>query len=316
MDPRSLVERVGPMYSLPDVALRVNELLSNDDASNAQLQQVISYDPALTAQLLKLVNSAYYGFPSSIDTVSRAVAVIGRQELRNLVMTIAVTKTFKGIPDELVDMETFWFHSITCGVLARLLAQRCEYKERERFFVAGLLHSIGKLLLFDQFPKESTEILRVKGQGNDAIIEAEKRVFGFTYAELGAELLKAWKLPPNIWQLVENQIEPERVNDNRRDTCLLHVAAKITASIEPCAIKTYDFNEFDPSYSANAWQLLGLSEELVTSLVCEASEQAANILRIVKPNAMLVFISVHPEQRIAESSSKRDDPRAIRRILD
>lgn len=316
MDSSSLIKQVGTLYSLPDVALRINELLSNEDTSNEQLQQVISYDPALTAQLLKLVNSAYYGFPSSIDTISRAIAVIGRQELRNLAIATSVTDTFKDISDDLVDMETFWFHSITCGVLARLLAQRCKHKKREQFFIAGLLHSIGKLVLFDQFPQQSAEVLSVKDQGDDAVIEAERRIFGFTYAELGAELLKAWQLPQSIWQLVEHQLEPTRLNANRQDACLLHVAAKVTASFEPCAIRTYDFNDFEPHYSANAWQLLNLTEDLITPLICEASEQAANILRIIKPNATLVFINVDPEHRIAESTGKRDNPRAVRRILD
>lgn len=316
MDPKLLIAKVESLYSLPDVALRVNELLSNDDTSNTQLEQVISYDPALTAQLLKLVNSAYYGFPNSIDTISRAIAMIGREELRNLMLATSVAATFKDIPEDLVDMETFWFHSITCGVLARLLAQHCKYKGRERFFIAGLLHSLGKLVLFDQFPKESAEVLRVKDQGDDAVIEAEKRQFGFTYAELGAELLKAWQLPQNIWQLVEHQLEPTRLNAQTQDACLLHVAAKITASFEPCAIRTFDINDFEPHYSANAWQLLDLNEDLITPLVCEASEQAADILRIIKPNATLVFINVDPEHRIAESSSKRDSPRAVRRILD
>ncbi len=316
IEPRALIERVGPLYVLPDVALRVNELLSNDDTSNSQLEQVISYDPALTAQLLKLVNSAYYGFPSSIDTISRAVAMIGREELRNLVLATAVASTFKDIPEDLVDMETFWFHSITSGVLARLLARHCKHKGQERFFIAGLLHSIGKLVLFDQCPKESAEVLSFKDQGDEAVIEAEKRLFGFTYADLGAELLKAWQLPQSIWQLVQFQLEPTRLNAQTQDACLLHVAAKITASFEPCAIRTYNFNDFEPQYSANAWQLLDLNEDLVSSLVCKASEQAADILQIIKPNATLVFINVDPEHQIAESKSKRDNPRAIRRVLD
>ncbi len=289
MVPKSLIEKVGSLYTLPDVALRVNELLSSDQASNDQLEEIILHDPALTAQLLKLVNSAYYGFPGKVDTVSRAISMIGRQELRNLVIATSVASTFQDIPEDLVDMETFWYHSITCGVLARLLAEQCKRKERERFFIAGLLNSIGKLILFSQFPEKAGEALSFKDQGEDAVTQAEQRIFGFTYAELGAELLKEWKLPSSIWQLVAAQTDPMNADDNLQDTCILHVAAKIAASIEPCSVKTYDFEDFNPTYLPEAWQALGLSDESIKPLTLDASLQAFEILGIIRPGATLIF---------------------------
>ncbi|MBU2568980.1 MAG: HDOD domain-containing protein [Gammaproteobacteria bacterium] len=289
MVPKSLIEKVGSLYTLPDVALRVNGLLSSDKASNDQLEEIIVHDPALTAQLLKLVNSAYYGFPGKVDTVSRAISMIGRQELRNIVIATSVASTFQDIPEDLVDMETFWYHSITCGVLARLLAEQCKRKERERFFIAGLLNSIGKLILFSQFPEKAGEALSFKDQGEDAVAEAEQRIFGFTYAELGAELLKEWKLPSSIWLLVAAQTDPMKADDILQDACILHVAAKIAASIEPCSVKTYDFEDFNPTYLPEAWETLGLSDESIKPLTLDASLQAFEILGIIRPGATLIF---------------------------
>lgn len=289
MVPKSLIEKVGSLYTLPDVALRVNELLSSDKASNDQLEEIIVHDPALTAQLLKLVNSAYYGFPGKVDTVSRAISMIGRQELRNIVIATSVASTFQDIQEDLVDMETFWYHSITCGVLARLLAEQCKRRERERFFIAGLLNSIGKLILFSQFPEKAGEALSFKDQGEDAVAEAEQRIFGFTYAELGAELLKEWKLPSSIWQLVATQTDPMNADDILQDACILHVAAKIAASIEPCSIKTHDFEDFNPTYLPEAWEVLGLSDESIKPLTLDASLQAFEILGIIRPGATLIF---------------------------
>lgn len=290
MVPRSLIEKVGSLYTLPDVALRVNELLNSDQASNDQLEEIIVHDPALTAQLLKLVNSAYYGFPGKVDTVSRAISMIGRQELRNLVIATSVASTFQDIPEDLVDMETFWYHSITSGVLARLLAEHCKRKEQERFFIAGLLNSIGKLVLFSQFPEKAGEALSFKDQGEDEVAEAEQRIFGFTYAELGAELLKEWKLPSSIWQLVAAQTEPMNAADDiLQDACILHVAAKIAASIEPCSVKTDDFKDFNPNYLPEAWETLGLSDVSIKPLTLDASLQAFEILGIIRPGATLIF---------------------------
>ena len=285
----SLVEKVAYLYSLPDVAVRVNELLDSDKASNAELENIIVCDPALTAQLLKLVNSAHYGFPGAVDTVSRAVSLIGHKELRNMVMAATVTNTFKDIPNHLVDMETFWFHSITCAVLARSLAETQRCKERERFFIAGLLHSIGKLVLFSQYPKESVQVLSYQGQGDAAVIAAEQRIFGFTYADLSAALLKAWKLPDNIWQMVASQLDPLNAQGNTQEACVLHVAAKITASIEPCAMSTLNMEGLNPNYDPRAWQTLGLSEAQLKPLIWDTSSQAISLFGIIRPGSTLVF---------------------------
>lgn len=288
MVPRALVEKVGSLYTLPDVAMRVNELLNSDQATNTALEEIILHDPALTAQLLKLVNSAYYGFSGSIDTVSRAISMIGRQELRNLVLATAVTSTFKDIPEDLVDMQTFWYHSITSGILARLIAEQCKRNERERFFIAGLLHSIGKLILFSQFPEQVRQTLS-QDQSEDAVIEAENRIFGFTHIEVGAELLKEWKLPETIWRLVATQLEPMNAGPYREDACILHVAAKIAATIEPCAIKSYAFEEAEPSYLPAAREAIGLSDESIKPLILDASLQAFEILGLIKPESTLIF---------------------------
>lgn len=290
MVPRSVIEEIGALYSLPEVALRVNELLDSGQATNEQLEKIIICDPGLTAQLLRLVNSAYYGFHRSIETVSRAVSVVGHQDLRNLVMAAAVTRTFKDVPRELVDMETFWFHSITCGSLARLLAAECRCKDQERFFIAGLLHSVGKLIFFSKFPEQSAQILGDKDQSPEAMVAAEKRIFGFDYTELGAALLREWQLPEGMCELVAHQLDPFSIAQRFEDACIMHVAVKITDSVEPCVITTdYNFREAPPAYHLDAWHALGLSEELVKPLIWSASSQSMNILGVVKPGSNLIF---------------------------
>jgi HD-like signal output (HDOD) protein len=173
--------------------------------------------------------------------------------------------------------------------LARLLAEHCKRKERERFFIAGLLHSIGKLVFFSQFPEQAGQTLKFKDQGEDAVVEAEQRIFGFTYAELGSELLKEWRLPENIWGLVAAQLEPMNTENYLEDACILHVAAKTAASIEPCSVNTGGFKEVEPKCDPKAWQLLDLNEELTNSMTLEASLQAFEILGIIKPESTLIF---------------------------
>ena len=289
MTPQMLAEKVNTLFSLPDVALLVNELLNKDDTTNAELEEVILHDPALTAQLLKLVNSAFFGFPGKIDTISRAVSMIGQRELRNLVLATAVTDTFQGIPEHLVDMNTFWYHSITSGVLARLLAQKYKRQDYERFFIAGLLHSIGKLIFFFEYPQQSAQILSLKDQGQDAMIETERETFGFTYAELGAELLKQWKLPDSIWEMINSQLEPLQAKYSIEDACILHIAANIANSIEPCAKMDIEFEGPELDYNLPPYQHMQLQAGDVMPLIQEASFQAFEILGIIRPDATMIF---------------------------
>lgn len=289
MNPITLAKHVKSIFSLPEIALRVNELLNSSEPSYAELEDLILHDPALTATLLKIVNSAYFGFPTKIDTVSRAISVIGLRELRNLVIAIAVTTRFKGIPAELVDMDVFWYHSITRGVLARILAKRLKHNDRERFFIAGLLSRIGKLIFFSQYPSESTEILKLKDHGDDVMTAAEKTIFGFNYAELGAELLKQWGLPASIWEIIIYQLDPLESKGSQEDACILNIAATIANTVEPCAKYDFDFQELEPKFNTSVLNFLELSPNLINHSIDEAMDQAFEIMSIIRPGATLII---------------------------
>ena len=125
--------------SLPMIFTRIDEAVNNPRSSLADIGRIISEDSSLTARLLKIVNSAFYSFPSKIETISRAVTVVGTQQLRDLALATSVMKLFQGIPPDLINMEAFWKHSIACGVAARVLAAHKREANIERFFVAGIL---------------------------------------------------------------------------------------------------------------------------------------------------------------------------------
>lgn len=289
MDPRTIAENVRSVFSLPDIALQVNELISSGEANNCELEQIILHDPALTAKVLKFANSAYFGFSGKIETVSRATSLIGHKELRNLVIATSVTSTFEGISSDLIDMETFWYHSVTCGVVARLFAAYHKNKGQERFFIAGLLHAIGRLILVSQFPKKSAETLRFKDRGDHAITNAEREIFGFTHAELGAELLKLWKLPPSIWKIIEFQFEPLDGEEFRDDACILHVATSFANCIQPCANSDINFDEVKPAYQPEVWNYLGLDPEVNKPIRDESGAQIFDILSVIRPQAVMVY---------------------------
>lgn len=280
MDPCTIVTNVRSIFSLPEVVIRVNELIDSDEVTNAELERVILNDPALTAKLLKFANSSYFGLSGKVDTVLRAISIIGHKELRNLAIASSVTATFKDIPSNLVDMDTFWYHSVTCGVTARLLASSVD--SRERFFIAGLLHGVGRLVLFSQYPKESAKILSCMSQGEDAAINAERKIFGFTHAQLGAELLRQWRLPLNIWKMVEFQFDPIKDETHRYDASTLCAAVNIANFIQPCTNQKVSTEKAIPAQAFEAWSLLSLSPELIESVITVTKLQVIELFNIVR----------------------------------
>ncbi|MCH9639172.1 MAG: HDOD domain-containing protein [Betaproteobacteria bacterium] len=279
MNPIIIAENVKSIFSLPEISVRINELINSGDASNEQLAEIILHDPALTVKLLKLANSPYFGFPRAVETVSHAVSLIGHKELRNLVVATSVTSTFKNIPPDLVDMSAFWYHSITCGVFARLFAAEKKSKEQERFFIAGLLQGIGKLVLFSQYPSESREVLNYKDQGEAAIRNAELKIFGFTHSQLSAELLKQWQLPIGIWKMIEYQSDPE--NALIKDSSILHVAVNIANCVELCVSETVGTDETEPAYLTEASNQLGLSSEVIQTIIDKTGPQVDEISALI-----------------------------------
>lgn len=289
MNIQLLVDQVESLFSLPEVALRINEALDSGEPLNTELQEIIINDPALTAKILKLVNSSYFGFPATIDTVSRAITVIGLKELRNLVMTTVVTASFKGVPANLVDMRVFWFHSVTSAVLAKLLAKKLKHSGYERMFIAGLLHGVGRLIYFTQCPEISKEILEVKDLGEEAIIAAEQEKLGFTYADLSAELLKRWQLPENIYQTIHYHLDPLNPGAFMQDACILHVASKIAGSIEPCAQYDFDADKIEPHFKEGVLDYLALSSDEIHSCIDDAFILSFDILITINPGVATIF---------------------------
>jgi len=218
------VNEVSGLVSPPDVCITVFELVESNTATARALGEVISRDPSLTARLLKLVNSAFYHFSKRIDTVSRAVTVIGISELYSLVIAVSAIKSFSKIPNYLINIDTFWRHSLYCGLIARIIARRCNVLHPERLFVAGLLHDIGSLVLFDRAPQEARDLLLAAQGDEDVLYLSEIKEFGFSHADLGGLLLGDWNLPLALRDAVQNHHRPEAADAGKMEAAIVHIA--------------------------------------------------------------------------------------------
>lgn len=279
-EPASWVNEVAGLVSPPDVCIKVFDLIESHNASAHTIGAVISRDPNLTLRLLKIVNSALYNFSGKIDTVSRAIAVVGISELYSMVIAITAVKSFSYIPHNVVNMDSFWRHSLYTAVNARLLAKRCHVLHPERMFVAGLLHDVGSLILYHRAPQIAKELL-IKTQGDEqALHQAEIDEFGFSHADLGALLMKLWRLPEALQEAVACHHRPAAADRNPREAAIIHLANALANHTEIGAFCEMPMTELQVDEAA--WRLLDLSAETLDAeaLLEEAGIQFADMISI------------------------------------
>jgi len=220
----ALLDNVEGLVSPPGVCLRLFELIHAPTTGVKDIAAVVGVDPNLTSRLLRLANSSFYNFARKIDTISRAVAVIGTAELYQLVLSVSAVKTFSSIPNELVKMDTFWRHSVYTGLLARALAIRINVLHPERLFVSGLMHDIGSLVLYHQRPDAMRDILLVAEGDEEVLYQAELDTFSLSHAIVAGYLMEQWQLPEELIDAVTWHHQPERAEKARMEAHILYLA--------------------------------------------------------------------------------------------
>jgi len=281
MTPHDLVTGVIRLVSLPEVCLRVNEMMEEPSTSARTLGEVISRDTGLTARLLKIVNSSFYGFPSKIETVSRAVTVIGLRELRGLVLAASAVETFSKIPTEVLNRVHFWRHSVYCGVVAQLVAEECKVLHSERLFVAGLLHDIGKLIIAHRLPEQMKTIKERVAAEQRFDYEIEQEELGFDHADVGGALLREWKMPPTLCDAVHYHHRPVDAEDSLMDAAMVHLANSITGMAEEGL--DVDLETMIQPVDEQVWNILGVDSSIIETVSKKAGPLFTDALEVILP---------------------------------
>jgi HD-like signal output (HDOD) protein len=243
--------------SLPDVYYEFKDAMDDPEGSFEEISNIISTDPGLSIRLLRIVNSAYFGFPSQIETISHAIGVVGLEQLNNLVISTVIMERFKGIPDSVVDMNSFWKHSIACGLAAKVISSHQKEINTEKFFVAGMLHDIGRLIIALTAPFNILSVfMRCKSE-SIPLHESEKDILGFTHADVGKHLLKTWDLPIFHQEVIGNHHQPDKNPNFFKEAAIIHVADHIVNGLE---LGDSGESAFPSPIDSSAWQKLQLPD--------------------------------------------------------
>lgn len=273
-----LVADIGGLITLPDIYLKIDRLVNDPRSSTNDIAKAVSQDPSFTARLLKVANSALYKSAGGVDSVPKAIAVIGIAQIRTLALSMSVAKSFAGLPNDLVSMENFWRHSQFCALAARHLAKEARRCDPDTLFTAGLLHDIGELIIFNRLPEQAKTALMMVLDSQDelAVHEAEQEVIGFDHADVGGELARQWQLPSVLVECIAYHHNVAAASQHPREASLVHIANILALMAELDTLELDDVPAIDPQ----AWQNTGLDPALVESVVRSVQAEIIEIAQL------------------------------------
>lgn len=265
--------QVRTVASLPVVFEKINRIANDPSASLGMVSSVIADDVGLSARLLKLVNSAYFGFPSRVENVTQACVVVGIRQIRQLVLATSVVEVFKSVSPDVLNMRSFWLHSTGCAMASRLIAMTCGTQDLENFFVAGLLHDVGRLVMLQAMAEETGELIAMAYDQEALTHELERAAFGFTHAEVGGELLKIWGVPPSLVDAVSRHHHLGGGRSSQLEASAVHLADIIVHALGI----GQSGNPFVPPLDEQAWSELGLAPEKIDLIVEQLDSQVEEL---------------------------------------
>lgn len=272
-----LMDRV-KLPSLPAIFMQIQEVLNNPRSSGHTIAKVIGRDTSFAARLLRLVNSPFYQFPHRVDSLSKAVTIVGTKQLSTLALGVAVTAIFRDIPQDLIDLKSFWRHSVACGLIARTLAKFKKISNSERLFVGGLLHDIGRMVIYGYMPRRSmTALLRAR-EIPSPLHDVEFEVTGCTHQSIGAILLRNWKFPLTLESMVRYHHDPMK-SKQPMDSAIVHIADLVVNALEVGS----SGERFVPPLDHQAWGLIGIPPSILGPTISQLDSELNEIVQFFFP---------------------------------
>jgi HD-like signal output (HDOD) protein len=255
--------------------MQVVQVCQDESSTVEQLEEVIASDPSIAARILRIANSAFFGYAQKVDSISRAIILLGFETVKSLALSTSVFDLFSGAAETRLDRQRFWLHSIACGRAAQMIAQDSDARPyHSTAFLAGLLHDIGKLVLDLWFYEEYSRVLLEVEKGEDCISEVEQRLLGFDHADAGAWFANSWGLPPTLTE----PIGKHHSLDVDEESEAFIIAAVHVADVI-CRQQRIGSSAADavPELNPLAMQILKLTDESLAAVGSQLSDEKEEI---------------------------------------
>lgn len=262
------IEQVGELPTLPHVVQKLASMIGRTNVSAEEIGTLIEKDQVLSAKVLRLANSPFYGFPSRIASVAHAVVVLGLNVVKGLTLCATAFDMMKT-----AGMNELWRHSLGVAITAHILGTKAVMKNPEEVFVAGLLHDIGKVVLYVKWPDVGRQITAATRKTSRSLMENEQELFDVTHADVGGWLATAWHLPTSLREPILYHHKPGMAHDAPLQTAIVHVADVLVKGLA-CGNPGDDLV---PPLSRQAWDLVGLDAQSLAHCLAKAAEEFQTI---------------------------------------
>lgn len=249
---RATIEAITDLPTLPVVVARITSQIANPSTNAADIGKLIEQDQALTSKVLRLVNSAYYGFPKQIKSIQHAVVILGFNKVKTIIITASVFGAFKGRKPGGLDVRRFWQHSLGTAISSKVVAELIGVGHvAEDAFIGGLLHDIGKVVMDQYQPNIYGPIVKYANDKGILLLEAEQEVMGLTHAKVGEWMMEKWRLPPTIVHMVSDHHSPNSTTERRDLLTAIHVGDIVARSLGIGSGGDRRMPVIDPALAAN-----------------------------------------------------------------
>ena len=277
------VEQASEIFVLSDSFIRIRELIDDEASTIDDISEVILLDPALAGTVLKLANSPFFNYPGKIDTISKAVLVLGITEVYNLVIAFFTTEAFKKIDANQDYLDDFWIKSIDCALLMKFLGTSLGIIHAERLFILGLLHNLGELLVHQIAADKQSACASQDINLLPWVKQSE--VLGFTFGECSAGLLKEWQLPYSIFAPIRDQ-DVDDLSQYSTETQLLYVAKRVMSKTQVFKGQSLDYSDL---LTKEQLALLYIDKDMLENAVNYCDLERFSLLTILNPGASMLY---------------------------